>query len=237
MSLINEALKKAQRVRHDDSTDASGAGTSGSGIAKRGKARSANTMVLIGSGAIVLVVLSVVVTVYLINRPSKSVVPVKTAATPVVVEKSVSTATSADSPTPSVVPPALTLPKSEVPIEPTIVPPLATASTDVANAGKSPTENLTAIAPPSAPATATVPKPVSSSAAPSGPDERVAAFVDAVRVMGIRSSGAESRVLMNERVYRVNDIVDRTLGIRLVKVAADSLTFSDPNGVTYVKSF
>ena len=42
---------------------------------------------------------------------------------------------------------------------------------------------------------------------------------------------------MNERVYRVNDIVDRTLGIRLVKVAADSLTFSDPNGVSYVKGF
>ena len=42
---------------------------------------------------------------------------------------------------------------------------------------------------------------------------------------------------MNERVYRVNDIVERTLGVRLIKVAADSLTFSDPNGITYVKNF
>src|SRR5690606_23091467 len=39
---------------------------------------------------------------------------------------------------------------------------------------------------------------------PDEPDERVTAFVESIRVMGIRSSGTESRVLMNERVYRVN---------------------------------
>ena len=42
---------------------------------------------------------------------------------------------------------------------------------------------------------------------------------------------------MNERVYRVNDIVERTLGVRLIKVAVDSLTFADPNGISYVKNF
>ena len=42
---------------------------------------------------------------------------------------------------------------------------------------------------------------------------------------------------MNERVYRVNDIVDRALGVRLTKVAVDSLTFSDANGVSYIKYF
>ena len=71
----------------------------------------------------------------------------------------------------------------------------------------------------------------------STPDERVSAFVDAVRVAGIRSSGNDSRVLMNDRVYRVNDVVDRALGVRLIKVASDSLTFADANGVTYVKNF
>jgi hypothetical protein len=43
--------------------------------------------------------------------------------------------------------------------------------------------------------------------------------------------------LMNERVYRVNDIVERTMNIRLVKAAADNLTFSDSRGVIYVKRF
>ena len=73
--------------------------------------------------------------------------------------------------------------------------------------------------------------------APAKPDERIHQYVEAIHVTGIRSSGNESKVLMNDRVYRVNDIVDRTLGIRLTKVSPDSLTFTDANGVTYVKYF
>ena len=42
---------------------------------------------------------------------------------------------------------------------------------------------------------------------------------------------------MNDRVYRVNEIVERTLGVRLTKVAVESLTFTDANGVDYVKFF
>jgi len=42
---------------------------------------------------------------------------------------------------------------------------------------------------------------------------------------------------MNEKVYRVNDLVERTLAIRLTKVEADTLTFTDANGIVYVKSF
>jgi len=70
-----------------------------------------------------------------------------------------------------------------------------------------------------------------------GQDLRILTFIDAIRVAGIRSSGAESKVLMNDRVYRLNDMVDYTLGIRLTKVATDGLTFTDANGTTYVKNF
>jgi hypothetical protein len=38
-------------------------------------------------------------------------------------------------------------------------------------------------------------------------------------------------------VYRLNDVVDYTLGLRLTKVTADGLTFTDANGTTYVKNF
>ncbi|HYD84004.1 MAG TPA: hypothetical protein VEA63_08115, partial [Opitutus sp.] len=68
-------------------------------------------------------------------------------------------------------------------------------------------------------------------------DVRAQQFIDALRVTGIRASGNDSKVLMNDRVYRVNDIVDRTLGLKLIKVAPDSLTFSDPTGATYTKIF
>ena len=42
---------------------------------------------------------------------------------------------------------------------------------------------------------------------------------------------------MNDRVYRVNDIVDRSLSLRLTKVEPGILTFTDANGMTYVKYF
>ena len=55
--------------------------------------------------------------------------------------------------------------------------------------------------------------------------------------MGIRSSGGDSRVLMNDRVFRVNDIVDRNLGLRLTKVDPAMLVFTDSNGAIYTKNF
>ena len=63
------------------------------------------------------------------------------------------------------------------------------------------------------------------------------AFIEAIRVTGIRSFGNESRVLMNDRVYRVNDIVERNIGLKLTAVNADSLVFTDPRGKTYFKKF
>jgi hypothetical protein len=67
--------------------------------------------------------------------------------------------------------------------------------------------------------------------------DRIANYVDKVRVTGIRTSESGSKVLMNDKVYRLNDLVDRKLGLRLVKIEADSLTFADATGATYVKSF
>jgi hypothetical protein len=68
-------------------------------------------------------------------------------------------------------------------------------------------------------------------------DERVNQFIDTIRVAGIRSSGTESRVLMNDRVFRVNEIVERNFGLRLTKVEPNTLTFTDANGAVYVKNF
>jgi hypothetical protein len=42
--------------------------------------------------------------------------------------------------------------------------------------------------------------------------------------------------MINERVFRVNDIVDRGLSVRLTKVEANQLTFTDVNGFAYVKN-
>ena len=66
-------------------------------------------------------------------------------------------------------------------------------------------------------------------------DYRILAYIDKLKVIGIRAAGGESKVLMSGRVYRLNDIVDYELGIRLTGVGATTLTFLDENGVAYTK--
>jgi hypothetical protein len=248
MSLINEALKKAQRVRTEDATDAvppmpgDNGATGGVRIAKRKQARSTQTTILLGAGAIVLVVLSVVITVFFINRPKpETSAPAVAKAAPVVPQAEGTPPPTVTAPviTPPVVtpPPLAAAPVPATPAAPTLAAPAATvpptetaaAPAPLAAAKLPPTETL---APTTEPA-----RPAETSPASGKADERVMAFVDSIRVTGIRSSGDGSRVLMNERVYRVNEIVERTLGVRLVKVSSDSLTFADANGVTYVKFF
>jgi len=68
-------------------------------------------------------------------------------------------------------------------------------------------------------------------------DARIQTYIDALRVTGIRASGTDSKVLMNDRVFRVNDIVERSLGLRLTGVAADRLSFTDENGLVLHAQF
>jgi ribosome-associated protein YbcJ (S4-like RNA binding protein) len=240
MSLINEALKKAQRQRHEEPGESATAAAlpvpastpvapaAEAAPVRRGKTSGANSLLLIGSGAVVLVVLSVVLTVVLSNRSAPSGLPAS-AATVAAVRPSPAVApataanTAVDSPPPPLTPPVLT--------PPVVQAPAPVAPTPVAAAPIGSTPALPAAEP--APATV-APAPA---AGPGKPDERIARLVEALKVTGIRSSGAESRVLMNDRVYRVNDTVERTLGVKLTKVEADQLTFADDNGLVYVKSF
>jgi hypothetical protein len=249
MSLINEALKKAQRLRNEDAANPSAVSVSDA-HSRRGKPDRTGAMVLIGSGALVLVVLSVVFTVYLVNRPAKSTQVVAVTPAPAA-KKAPSTPVAHESAsTPTIVAPAIVAPAITAPAkDPAPAAPGATSAVQSsAPAASTPTpQPVTVVVPPVITPTASLPAAPAATApatpvpapaaalAPDAPDERVAAFVESVRVTGIRSSGAESRVLMNERVYRVNDVVERAMNIRLVKAAPDSLTFADSRGVTYVK--
>src|ERR1035437_3680612 len=110
MSLINEALKKAQKLRTGDpaGTAASVPG-SGMHVTKRGEPRSAQQLMLMAAGGVVLVVLSVVATFWFVNRAPAS----KPAPKPVIVK---SADTSA--PIPAIIPPVVateTLPAKSAP--------------------------------------------------------------------------------------------------------------------------
>lgn len=280
MSLINEALKKAQRSRSGEGPGhfLPAAGGAGPRVAKRDQPRTAQQLVLIAAGAIALVVLSVVITVFWVNqtpepkptaaapkpaapapvspavkpppvvapplnppvlttRPAAEVPP-PVAQTPIVEKATPTSPPTVAADTPPVAPilaprqPATTAPvvvtapiATPVPVSP---PPVATPPVTPPPAASAPIVSAPAPTP-------SIPAPATS--APPRHDERISAFVDAIRVAGIRSSGTESRVLMNDRVYRVNEIVDRNFGLRLTKVETNTLTFTDANGVVYVKNF
>jgi hypothetical protein len=62
-------------------------------------------------------------------------------------------------------------------------------------------------------------------------------IIENLHVAGIRAAGEDSKVLMNDRVYRLNDIVDHELGIKLTVVTTKALTFEDDQGAVYTRNF
>jgi hypothetical protein len=79
--------------------------------------------------------------------------------------------------------------------------------------------------------------PPATPALPTLSPAQLAEIVDAFRVAGIRPAGADSKVLLNDRVYRIGDIVDIARGIRLTAVTANYLTFTGPSGLIYTRNF
>ena len=221
MSLINEALKKAQHQRTGSAMDAPPMPGGGSGGTRGRQGMPTGTLVLLIAGAVVVIAVSVGATIYLVNRSPDTKVAVTT---PVV---------------------------APVATAPAIAPaPAPTTTTSVAAAPSAVIAPIIIKAPPPVVETPSAPPPAVETETPAvaatpAPEpvaegslaDRIANYVDKVRVTGIRSSESGSKVLMNDRVYRLNDIVDRKLGLRLVKIASDSLTFADANGATYVKNF
>ncbi len=243
MSLINDALKKAQRQRTGP-LDAPPMPGGSHGSARGGAGAPAQLLVLTVAGAVVVVVLSVVATVWFLNRapapkptakPAPLVAVAKPAAgtpeaSPVIIAPVI---VHAPPPAVEAAKPPETAAASPVTAAPASAPasPVSAAPVTPAPGASSPV----AAAPVSTPAPIPSTTPASTAELPM--DVRIATFVDNVHVTGIRASGTGSKVLMNDKVYRLGDVVDRLLGLRLVKIEPDSLTFADVNGTLYTKNF
>jgi hypothetical protein len=237
MSLINDALKKAQRQRTNNPFGIDAPVPGGGGrSARRGNGMPTQTIMLIVAGCALLVVLSGVGAVLFVNRkpaPSSKPAPSVAASSPVSTAPAASTTTDF---------PTLT-------ITPIVIPPRNEAApASSANPPSSPltTEKQPDPAPVATVAKAIVPeeKTVAAAKAPpaAAPDpavlqEKIHTYLDTLRIAGVRAAGAGSRVLLNEKVYRVNEIVDRNLGLKLTAVESEYLKFTGPNGVEYQKNF
>lgn len=233
MSLINDALKKAARQRAQEQGDYTPPMPGGG----RGSPSKGPNYLLIGGAAVALVVVSVVLTGLFVNKGSepKPVIAAPTLAPIAIVPKAPSQAVA---PIQLTVP---TLPESTEAKAPAQVAVRVEAPTPAPVVAAAPTAVPTRVA-----AASTVqPAPVATAPAAATPapvviesqGDRIQTFIDALQVSGVRYAGAESKAIIGGHIYRVNDVLDRALGLRLRKVDTDHLTFVDASGATYVKTF
>jgi hypothetical protein len=66
-------------------------------------------------------------------------------------------------------------------------------------------------------------------------DPRILAFLDAARINGVRSVADDAKLLMNNKVFRAGGVVDRELGLKLVQILPNELVFEDSRGIQYRK--
>lgn len=274
MSLINEALKKAQKQRTGETPSLSAAPSIGGErpdqIARRGKSSGLGEFLLplaLGGAAVALVAVGAI---YLFTRKSET--PARAAPSPVVAS------TPAATPAPQTVQPSAPV---QVAPQPVVTQPVATPPPVVVAAPSTPAPapqsvstftvpNVAAPAPatpqpepvrPAAPVVTTpapAPAPIVALTLPPAPapqpvqpaapapavapkfEPRAINYIEGLRVTGIRVSGTDpkdSKVLMNDRVYRLGSLVDAEMALRLVGITATSLTFEDDRGARYTRLF
>jgi hypothetical protein len=250
MSLINDALKKAQRERsnapeHPAAITPPPAAPSG---APRGELRAKGNpwpailvaIALVGGGAAVWFL-----------KPSGQPAPAAPAGTATVTANAPAPATPAPAPSTAPTPEAGQVqlqftPPAGTPAAASTTPatsPVAaaplSAPTPTAPAVQQPTPLTQTAAVAAAPAAV---QPAPATAAPDSlkinlqmEDPRILAFLDAARIQGIRSVADDAKLLMNGKVFRQGAIVDRELGLKLVQILPTELVFEDAHGIQYRK--
>jgi len=275
MSLISEALKKAQRQRTEngEAPAADAAQTPAARVERREKPPGFQSqMMMVIGGAAAVVALAVVaggIWLWRSGRPPEPAAPqVATAATAPAATPQHAAPSPAPTPPPPVAPetkhveaPAVAqavaatpppvanrAPVAAVPQAPvalTVAPPPTPAPPAAATATSAGGPQFTLPLPQSEPAVQTaaaqpITLPTVGADRPAEkpkPPPHMITIINNLRVAGIRASGGDSKVLMNDRVYRLNDIIDPEMGLRLVGVTPTSLTFQDDRGASYTRNF
>ena len=243
MSLINDALKKAQKQRTGDSPPLAAmpgvGGESAAKIAKRGKPAGIDaqlTRLAVGAGGVLVLAIAVGFFVFRASHRHAAAdgpKPAVTAEAPKTAEPAPAGAKPGkDGTAPAI---TFTLP---------IAPPAQPVSSITSSAGnETGPAGPAAITPASKPPEAAGPAPAKGEPAkpavlaPAKFDTKSINFIESLRIAGIRASATDSKVLMNDRVYRIGDIVEHELGLKLIGITASSLTFEDERGARYTRSF
>lgn len=259
MSLINDALKKAQKQRSGEApvrpTLPTIGGERPAQIAHHTNQPAINTLLLpITLGFCVLIIV-IGGGIWLFRDKGATSTPVATAPAPAA---PVATAPVVSAPVPVVEQPrqVASTPPPATPASPVssfVVPnvtPAATVKTPAAaprietpkpepvaptfTPTPAPTPAAAAVASIQTPPPTVAPKP---DLPPAKLEPKAINYIEAIRVAGIRASTTDSKVLMNDRVYRLGDVVEHEMGLKLVGITSNSLTFEDEHGSRYTRSF
>ncbi len=234
MSLINEALKKAQKQRTGESPPLAAmpgvGGEPAARIARRAKPVGFNSLLMrlgLGAGALVVLIVAGFFLVRVLKNkpetppPAKTAPATETAPTPVVPAPT-STATSTFV-LPVAAPPAPAAGHKTEPAEP---------KTDAAGPK---VESKPVVAAP------VTPPPQAEPAKPAAPAPKMGSkgvnYIENLRIAGIRASATDSKVLMNDHVYRIGDTIEHELGLKITGITSSSLTFEDEHGAVYTRQF
>lgn len=230
MSLINDALKKAQN-RHGDSTPAtpSVAGPAAiPSVPRKGKTPFGKIALICVGIALLSAAVSTTVILLVVrdDKPTPLLAPVATPpaqpapSTPVATAPTSSPITDPSPPASVATTPILAQPSAPSPVTPTdIENPIQPAST------AAPVVSLPSpiVAEPAAPAIKI--------------GTRIQAFIDRLRITSIRISDTGNKVILNDRLFRENDLVEPALGLRLTAIEPKLLTFTDESGNIYLRHF
>jgi hypothetical protein len=249
MSLINEALKKAQRTRQVEPAANTPAVDPhlGERVRRRGEGPDTKTVVLIALASVSACALVVVAAVLLLDRRSDDAAVAAAPAAVTVSPASVAAPELAAAPVVSVQQPSAVAAPIATPIISTSAAPASDPAAPVVTLAPAPIQHApeatTAVATPLPSSPAPTPSAeapvVAQRVVPSVPTSNPEAvdFIDRIRVAGVRASATDPKVLMNDRVYRLDDVVNRALGLRLTEISASTLTFVDDSGYQYKKAF
>ena len=222
MSLINDALKKAQN-RHGDTSPPTIAPNGPAAIpAAPRKGRTPLGKLIVAAAVISLFSATVsAVLIFFVMRETETPAP-PPSSTP-----------AATTPAPVATTPQSSTPAESAPVvsgSPAVVAPAAPVITSVPPA----TPPITP-APVAAENPVVAPEPEPAPAIKLG--TRIQAFVDRLRVTSIRISDTGNKAILNDRLFRVNDLVEPSLGLRLTEIQPRLLIFTDENGDVYQRHF
>lgn len=270
MSLINEALKKAQKQRTHEPLTASPVSSGAPPpprVAKRKEPMAAQTLVIIGTLCLVLIAALGAGAWYIFKESSTQIAATSSRAQAAANGAGIANTSPATDATVSTVtlPQAIPQTTASVPVASSTTPapavsnPPPVSGSGAAAASPSTVASATQALPAASGAHTTAdPQPSQAAAVASvpaaapieviqitsadlkrsiPPNPQALAVVDTFKVSGIRASASDPKVLLNDRVFRLNDIVERTYGLRLTEVHADRLLFIDDAGAVYTKTF